>query len=97
MTAPEIRRYCREFWFGDSRDGQLIGGEGYYYYEMLASGEILCAYEFYETDDGEERILELADMVGVNWYQCFGFEDDEILDAISPYEFTYIQGLVKPS
>lgn len=91
--APDEIWYCKEYWYGDSRDGQYLNGDGYHYFEMQGDGHILRALEFYETDDGEEKCLEMQDLVGVNWFSFFGFDDDEVLEEITSQEFTYITSL----
>ena len=86
-------RFCREYWNGDSRDGQYTNGDGYHYFQMRPDGFVIDAYEYYETDDGEERATRLGEFVGINWYDTFGFEDDEILEAVSRQEFEMIRDL----
>ena len=78
-----------------NRDGQYANGDGYHYFEMKGQGLIIKAIEFYETDDGEEHTTEVPELVGLNWFGFFGFEDDEILEAVSPHEFSYIESLLK--
>ncbi|MES2613806.1 MAG: hypothetical protein V4591_00150 [Bdellovibrionota bacterium] len=87
--------YCREGWNGDSRDGQFINGDGYHYFEMKGDGFIQKAYEYYETDDGEERVAIVPELVGINWFSFFGFEDEELLEAIAEHEFIYVEQLLK--
>ncbi len=87
--------YCREFWNGDSRDGLYINGDGYHYFEMKGQGNILKAYEYYENDEGEEHVSSVSELIGLNWYSFFGFEDDEVLDLVSEQEFNYIESLLK--
>ncbi len=91
--APHEIWYCKEYWNGDSRDGQYLNGEGYHYFQMKGSGEILKAYEFYETDDGDEKATPLEDMIGLNWFEYFGYKDDELLDIIADHDFFAIEGL----
>jgi hypothetical protein len=62
---------------------------------MRGNGNIVRAYEYYETDDGEERSTELPELVGLNWFTFFGFEDDEILEMIPPHEFFHLETLLK--
>ncbi len=87
--------YCREFWSGDSRDGQYSNGDGYHYFEMKGDGFIQKAFEYYETDDGEERVTEVPELIGINWFKFFGFEDEELLEKIPEHEFTYVEQLVQ--
>ena len=87
--------HCREYWSGDSRDGQYCNGDGYHYFEMKGDGIIMKAFEYYETDDGEEKTTELPELVGINWFQFFGFEDDELLETVPEHEFTYVEQLIK--
>jgi hypothetical protein len=89
--------YCKEGWFGNSRDGLLVGGEGYNYFEMTPQGDVLRAYEYYETDEGEERVCEVPDLIGVNWFNYFGFEDDEVLDIVNAGEFLWVEDIQKRS
>lgn len=99
--TPRVKRdadqvwWCREYWCGDSRDGQYTSGDGYHYFEMKGDGTIVRALEYYETDDSEERTTELQELVGLNWFQFFGFEDEELLEQVSEHEFGYIEGLLK--
>ncbi len=95
--APGVTWHCREPWFGDSRDGQLINGEGYHYFQMKGDGVIEKAVEWYESDDGEEHSTEVPELIGLNWYEFFGYDDDEILETVPPHEFSYIEQLSQPS
>lgn len=99
-TARKTRKndevwYCRECWNGDSRDGQYMNGDGYHYFEMKGDGNVVKAFEFYETDDGEEHITLVPELIGINWYSFFGFEDDELLEIIPEHEFVYIEQQLK--
>jgi hypothetical protein len=89
--------YCREGWFGNSRDGMVTNTEGLNYFEMNLSGDVLRAFEYYETDEGEEKVCEAPDLVGINWFAHFGFDDDEILDIIGIGEFLWVEDLQKRS
>lgn len=91
-TASKTR-YCREYWSGDSKDGHYLNGDGYHYFEMKPSGVVLDAYEYYETDEGEERSTRLSEFIGINWFETFGFEDDEILEDVPLGEFEYVKNL----
>jgi hypothetical protein len=88
--------YCREYWSGDSRDGHYINGDGYHYFEMQGDGNVLKAYEYYETDDGEERSTAVPELSGINWFTFFGFEDEELLEIVPEHEFHYVEQLSKP-
>ena len=92
---PDDVWHCREFWTGDSRDGQFTNGDGYHYFEMKGSGLIIKAFEYYETEDGEERTTEVPELVGINWFEFFGFEDDELLEQVPEHEFAYVESLLK--
>lgn len=92
---PEKTWHCREYWTGDSRDGQYCNGDGYHYFEMKGDGIIAKALEYYETDEGEEKTTELPELVGTNWFEFFGFEDDELLETVAEHEFDYIEQLIK--
>jgi hypothetical protein len=83
--------FAKEYWTGDSRDGAVVNGDGYHFYRMTSLGEILDAYEFYETDDGRECVAPLPEMIGVHWQNDLGFEDFEALDFIKEYEFDRIK------
>ncbi len=87
--------YCREYWNGDSRDGQYINGDGYHYFEMKGDGNVVKAYEYYETDDGDEHSHPVPELTGINWFGFFGFDDEELLEFIHEHEFHYIEGLYK--
>lgn len=87
--------YCREFWSGDSRDGQYTNGDGYHYFQMKGNGTVLQAFEYYETDDGEEHSCPVPELVGINWFEFFGFDDDELLEKVPEHEFTYVEQLPK--
>lgn len=87
--------YCREYWNGDSRDGQYTNGDGYHYFRMKGDGIVQSAIEYYETDDGEEHSCDVPELVGINWFEFFGFEDDELLEKVPEHEFVYIEQLVK--
>ena len=90
--------FAKEYWTGDSRDGRLINGDGYHYYEMLDDGKIIDAYEFYESDDGTEVVSPLPEMKNISWLGDLGFEDWEVLDLIKKHEFDRIKTmLVKDS
>ena len=101
MTKPREADelwYAREYWSGDSRDGQYSNGDGYHYFELKGEGQDLRAFEYYETDDGEEHATELAELVGINWFSFFGFEEaDELLESVAEHEFSHISELVKKS
>lgn len=89
--------YCREYWSGDSRDGQFINGDGYHYFEMIGDGIVQKAYEYYENDEGEEKVTPTPELVGINWFEFFGFEDEELLEVVKEHEFYHIEQLVKKS
>ena len=92
---PDEVWYCKEGWNGDSRDGQYINGDGYHYFEMKGDGDIVKAFEYYETDDGEEHITPVPEFTGINWFSFFGFEDEELLESIPEHEFHYVEQLLK--
>ena len=87
--------HCREFWNGDSKDGQYLNGEGYHYFEMKGQGNIQKAFEYYETDEGEEKVTPIPELIGINWFQFFGFEDDELLEKVSENYFYSIENMTK--
>lgn len=86
--------FAREYWTGDSRDGHLVNGDGYHYYEMSEDGCILDAYEFYESDDGTQVVSPLPEMRNVSWMKDLGFEDWEVLDIIKKHEFERVKSLL---
>ena len=85
--------YVREYWTGDSRDGVIVNGDGYHYYRMLDEGLIVEAYEFYETDDGDEVAAPLPEMLNVDWHKDLGFQDKDALDQIDEAEFSRVKDL----
>ena len=87
--------YMREYWTGDSRDGNLINGDGYHYYRMSKEGKIFEAYEWYEQDDGVAVVSPLPEMKDVDWIEDLGFTDMEVLDQISRSKFEEIQKLAR--
>lgn len=86
MEIPTV--YCKEYWLGNSRDGVINNGEGYHFYKMTRDGTIVEAFEVYEREDGEHVVSPLPEMVQVNWLADLGFEDWEVLETISPDEYT---------
>ena len=95
-TQEKLAHY-REYWSGDSRDGALVDGDGYHYFAMTSGGDIVKAYEYYETDDGIEVASALPEMLKVNWFKDLGFDDLETLDAVAETEFDYIEELASGS
>lgn len=87
--------YAREYWTGDSRDGAVVNGDGYHYYRMSKRGQIIEAYEYYETDDGVEVASPLPEMQNVDWVKDLGFEDLDALDVIEESEFRRIRELTQ--
>ena len=87
--------WCREYWVGDSSDGQFLNGDGYHYFKMQGNGKVLSAVEYYETDDGLEKSNILHNLVGINWFEYFGFEDDELLEKVAAHEFEFIKQLAE--
>lgn len=86
--------YARESWFGDSRDGQLEDGSGYHFFKLADGKKIVEAYEFYESDEGEEVASPLPEMKNVDWFEDLGFDNLESLDIISEEEYEAIKELV---
>ena len=83
--------FVKEYWTGDSRDGRLVNGDGYHYYEITSDGKILDAYEYYERDDGTSVVSPLPEMKNVHWIEDLGFEDLDVLDKITPIEFARVK------
>ena len=54
---------------------------------MDKAGNILEAYELYETEEGDEVVTPLPEMHHVNWIKDLGFDDFELLDIIDEKEF----------
>ena len=95
MTQVINHIYAKEYWTGDSRDGYVVNGDGYHYYKMSGKGLIVEAYEFYETDDGEEVASPLPEMLNIDWKKDLGFDDMEALDVIEEFEFERIRDMTK--
>lgn len=91
VVAAGEETFTREYWTGDSRDGILVNGDGYHFYRMTKAGQILEAYEYYETEDGREFVSPLPEMLHVHWIDDLGFEDFEALDMIKEYDFQRIK------
>jgi hypothetical protein len=87
--------FCRETWAGDSRDGKFINGEGYHYFKMSEEGEVLDAFEYYETEEGQEVVTKVPEMKGVHWLKDLGFEDFETLEMIAEHQFDHIKELLQ--
>ena len=92
-TPVGEEKFTREYWTGDSRDGILVNGDGYHFYRMTEAGQILEAYEYYETEDGREFVSPLPEMLRVHWIEDLGFEDFEALDLIKEYDFQRIKDI----
>lgn len=84
--------FCKEYWLGNSRDGVIKNGEGYHFFKMTKDGTIVEAFEVYEQDDGEPVVSPLPEMVQVNWLADLGFEDWDVLEDITEYEYAEITG-----
>lgn len=97
MTDTEEMIYAREYWTGDSRDGNLVNGDGYHYFRMLPTGQILEAFEYYELDDGTQVATPLPEMKDVNWINDLGFDDFEVLDMMTAQDFEFVKGLTQTS
>ena len=87
--------YAKEYWSGDSRDGQLVGGDGYHYYKLSALGVVQEAYEVYESDGGDVKVTPLPEMLNVNWKSDLGFDDFEQLEEVETEEFDYVADIYK--
>ena len=79
--------YRKELWDGQSRDGKLIDGEGFHYFKMNDEGQILEAFEFYESLDGENVVSPVPEFENVNWFKDLGYEDLEVLEDIEFAEY----------
>lgn len=86
--------FAKEYWTGDSRDGHVINGDGWHYYQLEDDGTIIQAFEFYERDDGTQVVSPLPEMLAVSWLKDLGFDDWEALDIIKEFEFERIRDLV---
>ncbi len=93
MEKKEDILFAREYWTGDSRDGNLVNGDGYHYYRMSKDGKIIEAFEFYESDDGVPVVSPLPEMKNVHWIDELGFEDMDSLDIIKEYDFLRIKNI----
>lgn len=98
-VAPEVLKitYAKEYWTGDSRDGVLVNGDGYHFYQMKGPGLIVEAYEMYETDDGQEIASPLPEMKNVDWIGDLGFAEGEALEPLSEDEFERVRSLALKS
>ncbi len=83
--------FAREYWTGDSRDGHLVNGDGYHYYQITKKGRILEAYEYYEKEDGTYVVSPLPEMLNIDWIKDLGFDDLDVLDFIDESEFESIK------
>lgn len=83
--------WAKEYWTGDSRDGRLVNGDGYHYYQITRDGKILEAYEYYEKEDGTFVVSPLPEMRNIHWIDDLGFDDLEVLDFISESEYLRIK------
>ena len=83
--------FAKEYWTGDSRDGHLVNGDGYHYYQITKQGRILEAYEYYEKDDGTSVVSPLPEMLNIGWIDDLGFDDLEVLDFIDEVEYEHIK------
>ncbi|SMF22374.1 hypothetical protein [Pseudobacteriovorax antillogorgiicola] len=88
--TPEIV-FAKEYWTGDSRDGHVVNGDGYHYYQITKTGKILDAYEYYEREDGTSVVSPLPEMLNIDWIEDLGFEDLEVLDFIDESEYDSIK------
>ncbi len=86
--------YTREYWSGDSKDGVIVNGDGYHYFQMSPDGYIFVAMEVYETDEGDEVVTPLPEMENISWSKDLGFEGLETLDMIDEQEFLRIKELM---
>ncbi|MGE0173153.1 MAG: hypothetical protein AB7T49_10220 [Oligoflexales bacterium] len=93
MVSQDIV-FAKEYWTGDSRDGRMVNGDGYHYYQMSRTGKIIEAYEFYEHEDGTEVVSTLPEMLNVNWITDLGFQDLDVLDIVPESEFDRIRTLL---
>jgi hypothetical protein len=83
--------FAKEYWTGDSRDGRLVNGDGYHYYQLTRDGKILEAFEYYEREDGTSVVSPLPEMRNVHWIEDLGFDDLEVLDVIPESEFQQVK------
>lgn len=84
-------RYFKEDWYGQSRDGQVEDGEGYHFLAIQKDGLIIEAFEYYETDEGEERISSVPELRGKNWLLDLGYDDFEPLEEITERVFLEVR------
>ncbi len=87
----EVEKFYKETWAGNSRDGELVNGEGWHFFRMQQGSAISEAYELYLSEDGDEVVTILPDMVGVDWIRDFGFTDLAELEEIPEDEFIMIK------
>jgi hypothetical protein len=84
-------KFFKETWAGNSRDGELVNGEGWHFFRIQRGSTIVEAYELYLTEDGDDVVTILPDMVGVDWIRDFGFADLEELEEIPEDEFLTVK------
>lgn len=87
--------YRKEYWNGDSRDGQLVNGDGYHYFKINLDGLIIEAFEIYETESGEKVASPMPEMKNVNWLEDLGFDDFDALDEIDESEYRQASKIIK--
>jgi len=85
--------FCEE-WSGDSKDGVIINGEGFHFFQMTIDGYINEAYEVYESEEGDEIVTPLPEMTNISWTKDLGFENMEALDKINKMDFQRIKSLM---
>jgi hypothetical protein len=89
--SNESGLYFKESWAGNSRDGELVGGEGWHYFRIKSGSKIVEAFELYLNEEGDDVVTILGDMVGVDWVLDFGFANLDELEEISEDEFLQVK------
>jgi hypothetical protein len=85
------RFYYKETWAGNSRDGEVVGGEGWHYFCIQDGSTIVEAFELYMSEEGDDVVTILHDMVGVDWIRDFGFSNLDELEKISEDDFLLVK------
>lgn len=82
--------YFIEQWSGNSRDGKAQDVDGFHFLKMTPEGDILEAYEAYETEDGVNVVTKVPEMCGVNWLKDLGYQDFDDLESIREEDFEVV-------
>ena len=95
MSINENQFYAREYWTGDSRDGQLVNGDGYHYFRLKKDGTILKRMNITKLKMELAFSSLLPEMKNVGWIKDLGFDDFEVLETIGDRDFNFIKEINK--